>query len=667
MTLQLLQLDDLNWRTMVDAIRGRIAAASDEAWTLHAAVDPGVTLLELFAYLLEQRVYWLDQVPDALVNGLVALLDSKRRPAVAATTLLEATLAPGDALAAGSVFQVADGGPTQRFATQEPLALLAVGAIEVAGSLGARRSAPALAPRWGMQPVTLMPAGDEAGEARITLWLSKPPAGGTAGLLLELDGPARIAASWETGAVADVDPPAGLDWIHSAAGPEPRKRFDAGSVVDGTQGLRRSGVVRFQVPADWAPAGAAVNGLTPYSLWLRTPRASFSAPPRLRRIVPNVVVARHAVPVTVEAEALDDQIGRWLPLPGLALSLPDALPPLEESLELRMRGRDGVWRDWEPTWEFSRHGPESAVVMIDRLFNCLRFGNGLTGRLPVPARPVGDNVELSYLAGGGSAGNLGSGLAWECFDPVAEAVNPVAAGGGLETESADEARDRIGAEWFERQRAVTVADYEALAVATPGVAVARAKAVPGFHPAFPCAVVPGAIGLFVVPEAPRGEGWLQGDRRVTAPRPDPGMLSEARAHLEARRLLTAELYVMPVRYRFVEIRAVLAGAPLDPDSVVQRLRDGLTLYLDPLVGGAEGEGWPFGQPVRPSEIAHALQRLAGEDAKVDQVGVRLVDPARPDSAFESCTDVAIAPYELVTLQSLSLRWLPPPNDRGGLK
>ena len=66
MTLQSLQLDDLNWRTMVDAIRGRIAAASDEAWTLHAAVDPGVTLLELFAYLLEQRVYWLDQVPDAL-------------------------------------------------------------------------------------------------------------------------------------------------------------------------------------------------------------------------------------------------------------------------------------------------------------------------------------------------------------------------------------------------------------------------------------------------------------------------------------------------------------------------------------------------------------------------------------------------------------------------
>jgi predicted phage baseplate assembly protein len=306
-------------------------------------------------------------------------------------------------------------------------------------------------------------------------------------------------------------------------------------------------------------------------------------------------------------------------------------------------------------------------VLVDRVFNCLRFGNGLTGRLPVPAKPISGNIELSYLAGGGVAGNLGSGLAWESFDPLADAVNPVAVRGGLETESAEEARDRIGAEWFARRRAVTVADYEALAIATPGVAVARAKAVPGFHPSFPCATVPGAIGVFVLPDAPRSEGWLHGDRRVPAPGPDPGMLSEVRAHLEEHRLLTAELYVLPARYRMVEVQASLAGAPRDPDAVVERLRDGLTLYLDPLVGGAEGSGWPFGQPVRPSEIAHQLQLLAGEEASVEQVGLRLLDPATPETEFTSCTDAEIAPYELVALHSLSLRWLPPPSDRGGLK
>jgi predicted phage baseplate assembly protein len=667
MTLQPLQLDDLNWRTMIDAIRGRIAAASDEAWTLHAAVDPGVTLLELFAYLLEQRVYWLDQVPDALVNGLIALLDAERRPAIAATTLLEVTQATGDSLASGTVFQVADGDRTQRVATSDDLALLAVAAIEVAGSFGTRRAAPAPLPRWAFQPLTLLPADDQAAEVRITFWLAQPPVPGSTGLLLEIDDPAAIPPGWATDAVADVAPPATLEWAYSAAGPEGRKGFPSGAVGDGTQSLRRRGVVRIDIPADWAPAGPAADGLAPYALWLRTKRASFSAPPRLHRIIPNVAAARHAIPVAVDAADLDAQIDRWLPLPGLALALPDPLPPLEELVALRLRGRDGIWRDWVPTWDFARHAPEDAVVLVDRVFNCLRFGNGLTGRVPVPSRQPGPKAELHYLAGGGPAGNLGSGLAWECFAPVADAVNPVAVSGGAETESADEARDRIGAELLERHRAVTVPDYEALACATPGVGVARAKAVPGFHPSFPCVNVPGAVGLFVVPTVPRGEGWLHGDQRVIAPRPDPGMLSEVRAYLEERRLLTAELFVLTARYRMVEVEASLAGAPRDPDAVVERLRDGLALYLDPLAGGAEGTGWPFGQPVRPSEIAHALQKLAGEDAAVGQVGVRLLDPAKPHEAYTNCVDAAIAPYELVALQALNLRWLPPPNDRGGLK
>ena len=46
MALDRVVLDDLDWKGMVDAIRRRIPAASDGQWTLHAPVDPGVTLLE---------------------------------------------------------------------------------------------------------------------------------------------------------------------------------------------------------------------------------------------------------------------------------------------------------------------------------------------------------------------------------------------------------------------------------------------------------------------------------------------------------------------------------------------------------------------------------------------------------------------------------------------
>src|ERR1044072_10041043 len=88
MALEPVKFDDLTWSEMVLAIRRRIAAASGSKWTLHAPVDPGITLLELFAWLLEQRVYWMDQVPDSLLRASLTLLgEGPHQTRVAATVL----------------------------------------------------------------------------------------------------------------------------------------------------------------------------------------------------------------------------------------------------------------------------------------------------------------------------------------------------------------------------------------------------------------------------------------------------------------------------------------------------------------------------------------------------------------------------------------------------
>ena len=88
MTLPALKLDDLTWSDMVEAIRTRIVANSRGQWTMHGPSDTGVTLLELFAYLFEQRIYWLDQVHAPLARALLALLDDAPRPTQAARTVL---------------------------------------------------------------------------------------------------------------------------------------------------------------------------------------------------------------------------------------------------------------------------------------------------------------------------------------------------------------------------------------------------------------------------------------------------------------------------------------------------------------------------------------------------------------------------------------------------
>src|SRR5690349_22456298 len=97
MTLPAPKLDDLTWADIMSAVTRRVPAESDGAWTLHAPADPGVTLLELFAYLLEQRLYWLDQVPDELVVAILDLLgvDPPRAAESAATVLRLTADVPG--------------------------------------------------------------------------------------------------------------------------------------------------------------------------------------------------------------------------------------------------------------------------------------------------------------------------------------------------------------------------------------------------------------------------------------------------------------------------------------------------------------------------------------------------------------------------------------------
>ena len=74
MPLDEVQLDDLTWSDLTTATRNRIAGLSENQWTLHAPVDPGMTLVELHAAQLEQRLFWMDQQSDARTRALLRLL-----------------------------------------------------------------------------------------------------------------------------------------------------------------------------------------------------------------------------------------------------------------------------------------------------------------------------------------------------------------------------------------------------------------------------------------------------------------------------------------------------------------------------------------------------------------------------------------------------------------
>jgi hypothetical protein len=620
MTLPSPRLDDLTWNDMVEAIRRRIPAESGGTWTLHAPADPGITLLELFAYLLEQRLYWLDQVPDALVVALLRLLglDPPRPARPAATVLRLAADAP--VVPAGTVL------------TRDPLGLITftldddVSVFPLDGEVTIWTDSDRTADLRARRGVPLLSADGGAAEARFTLPLvdsqSDP---GWLSLLFEFD--TALAPSWSPFAVADPPPPAALTWYWfrpgSAGKPVPFKE-----VVDGTAGFRRSGVVRLRPSDEWSTKDSGVL--------VSTSDSTFSAPPRLLQLVVNVSAARHREVRTELAARTDD----WLRLPGQELVLPDAGGRLLDA-KLRLAGEE-----WKPVPDFTFGSSADRIFVLDRAEGALRFGDGLTGRIP---RPTPD-VHVEYVLGGGRAGNGGLTENWRPIDGGALlAANPVPADGGEDPETVAEARQRAAGALGEVTRAVTAEDFVTLARTTPGVAVARAYASLGEHPGFPCVVVQGAVTVHVVPEVPR-EDFDRPDF-VARPTPDPGMLCAVSTRLEEARLLTAEVFARAPAYREVTLRVDISGSPADRDGVSTVVTLALRRYLDPLVGGDDGTGWPFGEPLRPTALLRTAQRALGDLADVAGVAIGLDDA----EAGEDCRDVPLRAGELPALSAVRIR------------
>src|SRR5262245_65008285 len=57
-------------------------------WTDHNASDPGITLLELGAWLGEQTIYRFDRLPDAAKRAFLRLVGIEQRPAGVASTVV---------------------------------------------------------------------------------------------------------------------------------------------------------------------------------------------------------------------------------------------------------------------------------------------------------------------------------------------------------------------------------------------------------------------------------------------------------------------------------------------------------------------------------------------------------------------------------------------------
>jgi predicted phage baseplate assembly protein len=625
-------VDDRTFDDIVREARSRIPRYTEE-WTDTNPGDAGFALVELFAWMSEMMLYRLGRVPARNYLAFLDLIGFRpiaAVPARAAITFPVRPDHPESTLIIGSNTQVAtetagEEGPIV-FETERAITALRA-RLDRVWTFDGYQYSPASTANDALEP--FQPFGPSpAADAALLLGFDDPAAFPAVEIELAvwLPGEGEPAAAMSCTAATTAAAPVVIAWEYWDG-----HGWRSLSVrEDGTLGFTRSGhVVLSPPPADGLRRDRLGVAVPDERYWLRARLAggAYQVPPQLLAVRTNTAPALQAE--TARHEILGGSDGS----PDQVFELRER-PVVAGSLIVEIDEGPGP-RPWTVVEDFLGSGPDDEHVALDPTDGTLRTGDGVHGRIPVanPRSPSASVVALAYRFGGGTRGNVPAGAltALRSSLPGVDAngvTNLLPAGGGRDEEPLDVASQRAQRFLKSRDRAVTAEDFEALALA--GGPIVRAKALPLHHPDYPGVALPGVVSVIVVPE---GEG--------PAPMPTAATLRQVCAHLDARRTLTSEVFVLPPRYRTVRVRAELFvrdGADL---AAVQRAaEDALHAFFDARRGGPDGDGWPFGGGVYHAVVSHRL--MVADVVRVADLILGLDGVEAPP-----CTDVDLGPHELV--------------------
>jgi predicted phage baseplate assembly protein len=236
----------------------------------------------------------------------------------------------------------------------------------------------------------------------------------------------------------------------------------------------------------------------------------------------------------------------------------------------------------------------------------------------VPAKGRRIKVDV-YLTGGGRLGNIATrsiSILKSSIPYVSRVENRRAMAGGVDGEEIENAKIRGPITLRSRGRAVTTEDFEHLALEV-APELARVHAVGAGDGADA-----GSVRVLVVPAAQAADGRLRFEQLV----PSDDTLARVAARLDETRVVGTRVIVEPPVYRGITIVARLRPRPrVTPGRLQEAALRALYAYFNPISGGPEGAGWPFGRPVQMGEVYSVLQRVRGTEL-VEDVRLFGADP-----------------------------------------
>ncbi|ADV68665.1 putative baseplate assembly protein [Deinococcus maricopensis] len=644
MPLPTVNLDDRRFDDILDEARRLIPQFCPE-WTDHNTSDPGIALIEVFAWMTDLLLYRVNQVPDKLFVSFLEMIGVQLDPPRAATVPVTFYLsAPQDmplVIDAGTevatvrteVSEAIVFGTEQDATVRPPRLHGAFTANTVAPDSAVIRhdlshlglpgqKFPVFSPAPAAGDALFLSFRDDHSQHVLALVMDCEVAGGAG---VNPNQPPYVWEAWQGGVGRWV--PCEVEY-------------------DGTAAFNVSGELILRLPNLREGEFFGVNGY-----WLRCRltseqnHAGYKVSPDIEAITVEArgvtTVARHATVVTNEL------LGQSNGTPGQNFKLMYGpvldLDPDRDVLEVHTQ--DGQVTTYAPVRDFSESGPDDRHFRLDYPDGTITFGPTILqpdgsvyrfGAIP----PQGASMKMRrYTYSGGVIGNVPARtltVLKSSIPYVARVTNHLPAVGGRNAQPLEDAIHQVPRILRTRTRAVTADDYEYLAAQVEGVARAKCitpNAVAGAAQNYPgqiraVNVQPGQVTLVVLPQGTTREGRVPPEQLTLSAE----LRSTVQDYLDARRPVGITLDLRAPQYVWVSVTATVRGhagaSRAEREDVRRAVERALYAYLNPFTGGPDGRGWAFGRTLTVPELYGVLRAVPGVEVAED-VQVVLTEPGRP--------------------------------------
>ena len=598
-------IDDKSFDDFFREGRDKIPSLSPD-WTDHNLSDPGITLLELFSWLHELDLYKASVVTDKHIQKFAQIYGFGKLPAVSSVVWLNFAVKEGFEkrfLTRGSSIKTFSRGKLINFKTLNSAYINKSRIDNITFFNGGRYlSVPSEKISKGYYLF-----GTEAEEGSIFyIGFREIISGGiTLGFIFDKD---PLIKREKNRFIPDVK----IQW--SVLTSKGWKILNP--KVDTTDCFYRSGIVTLKMPADLSLEKISIPVTSKekfYFLRCKLLEGSYDNPPQLRYVSFNLVPA-----VQIDETAEKREIKGAYPEMEIRLSEKYLT---EDEVSVYINGEK-----WKEVTDIKHYSHNDKVFQVDREKSLVKFGDGINGMLP------SDNsvVIVRYRFCKGVQGNIQAGSNWETEEGLS-AYNPFPGYGGKDPEREEDLFRRIKKEIYTPSICVTLKDYESIALQTPDVKIARAKAytVRGKN----------QVKVYLLPASNKKE-----------PVPSKAFLRHVCKHLNRRRLVTTKIDILPPKYIKISVAGkITVKDGFDSQTVKQNVLEKLDRYFHP-VSGKDGEGWDFGDTVYISHVYSVVETVDGVDGvfqlninpedkfrKIDRGNVYLFEDFLPVSGSHSIT------------------------------